>query len=103
MQGLIHEAPQPSPAPKDYPQDEQQRLDHAPAPPPSQISERERAARKMEVDDDYDDSGEEEKKVSINGAASGPGSAAGDIKNTTPTSAGINGMMGPGSKVEGSG
>lgn len=54
----------------------------------------------MDVDDDYDDSGEEEKKLSVNGAASGPSSTAGDMKNTTPTSASINGMMGPTSKAE---
>ncbi|KAI0013208.1 hypothetical protein F4779DRAFT_613737 [Xylariaceae sp. FL0662B] len=100
MQGLIHDGPQPSPAPKDYPQDERQRLDHPSVPAPAQISEPERAARKMDVDDDYDDSGEEEKKVNAGGPTSGPGSTAGD-KNTTPTSASINGMMGPTQKAEG--
>ncbi|KAI1083730.1 hypothetical protein F5B20DRAFT_525194 [Whalleya microplaca] len=100
MQGLIHDGPQPSPAPKDYPSDERQRLEHPPAPAPPQMNEPERAARKMDVDDDYDDSGEEEKKVNVGGPASGPGSTAGD-KNTTPTSASINGMMGPAPKAEG--
>ncbi|KAI1456168.1 TPR-like protein [Annulohypoxylon moriforme] len=102
MQALIHDGPQPSPAPKDYPPpDERQRLEHPAAAAPPQISEPERAARKMDVDDDYDDSGEEEKKVAVNGATSGPSSTAGDLKNTTPTSASINGIMGPAPKAEG--
>lgn len=101
MQGLIHDGPQPSPAPKEYPQDERQRLEHPSAPAPPQMNEPERAARKMDVDDDYDDSGEEEKKVNVNGVVSGPGSSTSDMKNTTPTSASINGMMGPTPKAEG--
>ncbi|KAI1804533.1 TPR-like protein [Daldinia bambusicola] len=101
LPSLIHDGPQPSPAPKDYPPDERQRLEHPAAPTPSQVNEPERAARKMDVDDDYDDSGEEEKKVGINGAASGPSSASGDLKNTTPTNASINGIMGPTPKAEG--
>ncbi|KAI5863499.1 TPR-like protein [Durotheca rogersii] len=100
INGLIHDGPQPSPAPKDYP-DERQRLEHPVAPAPPQINEPERAARKMDVDDDYDDSGEEEKKVNVGGPASGAGSAVGDLKNTTPTSSSINGLMGPAPKVEG--
>ncbi|KAI0025109.1 hypothetical protein F4780DRAFT_722274 [Xylariomycetidae sp. FL0641] len=100
MQGLIHDGPQPSPAAKEYTQEER-RLDHPSAPAP-QMNEPERAARKMEVDDDYDDSGEEEKKVPINGTAPGPGSASGEMKTATPTSAGINGLMGPAPKTEGS-
>jgi hypothetical protein len=66
------------------------------------INEPERAARKMDVDEDYDDSGEEDKKAGVTSAtasASAPGSATSDMKNGTPTSAGINGMMAP--KVEG--
>ncbi|KAI1506475.1 hypothetical protein F5X99DRAFT_364330 [Biscogniauxia marginata] len=101
MQGLIHEVPQPSPAPKDYPPDERQRLDHPPAPAPPRMDEPERAARKMDVDDDYDDSGEEEKKVPVGGPTSGPGSVTGELKTTTPTSAGMNGIMGPTPKAEG--
>ncbi|CAJ2511642.1 Uu.00g072670.m01.CDS01 [Anthostomella pinea] len=99
MQGLIHEAPQPSPAAKEYTQDER-RLEHPPASAP-QMNEPERAARKMDVDEDYDDSGEEEKKPVPAGPTSGPGSATGDMKISTPTSASINGMMGPIPKTEG--
>lgn len=105
MQGIIHEAPQqgpPGPAPS-HAHDERPRNEHpaAPAPPP-QINEPERAARKMDVDEDYDDSGEEEKKVNVaSGPASGPGSNSGEMKNTTPTSAVMNGMMGPAPKTEG--
>lgn len=62
------------------------------------MNEPERAARKMDVDDDYDD--DDEKKNITNGPASGPGSSAGDAKNATPTSASINGMMGPAPKAE---
>ncbi|KAH9907891.1 hypothetical protein F4778DRAFT_719520 [Xylariomycetidae sp. FL2044] len=100
LQSLIHDGPQPSPAAKEYTQDER-RLEHPQAPAPPQISEPERAARKMDVDDDYDDSGEEEKKIGVGGPTSGPGSTSGEMKTTTPTSAGINGMMGPAPKVEG--
>jgi hypothetical protein len=59
------------------------------------VSEPERAARKMEVDEDYDDSAEEDKKAGIvPGPAAGSGSAtASDMKNGTPTSAGISGLM----------
>jgi general transcriptional corepressor CYC8 len=63
------------------------------------MNEPERAARKMDVDEDYDDSGEEDKKANAGpGSASGPGSANGEMKNGTPTSASINGLIGP--KVE---
>lgn len=70
-------------------------MEHPPATHPAIISEPERAARTMEVDEDYDDSGEEDKKVGIvSGSASGPGSAATtEMKNGTPTSASINGIM----------
>lgn len=54
-----------------------------PPPPPQQQHEPERAARKMDIDEEYDDSGEDEKKVPH--PASGPGSASGDMKNTSPT------------------
>lgn len=99
MQNIIHEgAPAPPAAasgPPPPPPEERQRMEHPPAPHPAPINEPERAARKMDVDEDYDDSGEEDKKT-----GSGPGSATGEQKNATPTSAGMNGMMGP--KVEGS-
>ncbi|KAK8130286.1 TPR-containing protein [Apiospora kogelbergensis] len=102
MQGIIHEPPPPSAAPKEYPQDERSRVEHNPTPAPPQLNEPERAARKMDVDEDYDDSGEEEKKVPIGGPTSGPPSAAGDMKITTPTSATMNGMgAGPTPKTEG--
>lgn len=65
------------------------------APPPS---EPERAARKMDVDEDYDDSGEDDKKaVLANGSATE--SASGDSK-TSPTSAGANGSAGVAAKAE---
>lgn len=93
----IHDGPGPQqgPGPKDYPPAEERRMDHPPAPHPSANNEPERAARKMEVDEDYDDSGEEDKKAGIlPGSTSGPASASADMKNGGP-----NGMMGQ--KVEG--
>jgi glucose repression mediator protein len=66
-----------------------------PAPP---AAEPERAARKMDVDEDYDDSGEDEKKaVLANG--SGPSSATGDVK-ASPTTAGVNGSAATSTKTE---
>jgi glucose repression mediator protein len=66
---------------------ERERPEHAIPPPPQiQSEEPERAARKMEVDEDYDDEGDEDKK---GGIVSGPASAAGDAKATSP--AGVNG------------
>ncbi|KAK2677495.1 Tetratricopeptide repeat [Fusarium oxysporum f. sp. vasinfectum] len=62
--------------------------------------EPERAARKMDVDEDYDDSGEDEKKATIVTNGSGPGSAAGDAKTSTPANAGVNGVSGTVTKVE---
>ncbi|TRX89141.1 hypothetical protein FHL15_009954 [Xylaria flabelliformis] len=100
MPGIMHEPPQPSPASKEYPPEDRPRLEHPPAP---QMNEPERAARKMDVDEDYDDSGEEEKKMDKManlGPTSGPASVSGDMKTTTPTSAGMNGMMGPAPKTE---
>ncbi len=104
MQNLIHEGPGPQqgPGPKDYPPaPEERRMEHGPAPhPPNIINEPERAARKMEVDDNYDDSGEDDKKAAgLPGPASGPASASSDMKNGAPTSAGLNGIMGQ--KTEG--
>jgi len=104
MQGIMHESSANGAGPKDYPPEDRSRMEHGPSPPPphpTAINEPERAARKMDVDEDYDDSGEDEKKAGIgSGGASGPGSATSEMKNGTPTSAGINGMMGP--KVEAS-
>lgn len=54
-----------------------------PPPPPPQVHEPERAARKMDIDEEYDDSGEDEKKPVR--PASGPGSTSGEMKNTSPT------------------
>lgn len=99
MQGLMHDAPgpQPGPAKKEYPPGpEERRMEHPPvAHPPAVSNEPERAIRKMEVDEDYDDSGEEDKKGPIApGSATGAGPAApADMKNGTPTGAGINGLM----------
>ncbi|KAI1432358.1 hypothetical protein GGR50DRAFT_689009 [Xylaria sp. CBS 124048] len=100
MTGIMHEVSQPSSASKEYSQDDRPRLEHPPAPAPPQMSEPERAARAMDVDENYDDSGEEEKKAGPGGPTSGSASAAGDMKTTTPTSAGLNGMMASGPKPE---
>lgn len=62
-------------------------------PPPPPPHEPERAARKMDIDEEYDDSGEDEKKVPH--PPSGPGSTSGDMK-TSPTGMMTNG----GPKVE---
>lgn len=103
MQEMMHSGPPSGPPPKEYPSQEESRhrVEHPPAPhPPANLGEPERAARKMDVDEDYDDSGEDDKKLNVaQGQGSGSGSSTGDIKNTTPTSAGINGMLGP--KAEG--
>ena len=95
MQGIIREGPAAGPAPKDFPVEDRQRIEHSAPPHPPAVNEPERAARKMDVDDDYDDSGEDEKKAgAASGPGSGPGSQPGEMKNgTTPTSAGINGMI----------
>jgi len=101
MQNLIHDGPGPQqgPGPRDYPQVDEKRMDQPPPPRPPIVDEPERAARKMEVDEDYDDSGEEDKKAGIlPGPPSGPGSASSEMKNGAPTSAGMNGIMGQ--KVE---
>ncbi|KAJ6441992.1 transcriptional corepressor Cyc8 [Purpureocillium lavendulum] len=96
MQGVSQEKPPAGPAPKeDRPATEQP----APAPAAPAPAEPERAARKMDVDEDYDDSGEDDKKaVLTNGSAPAPGSAEG--KTTTPTSAGVNGSSAPATKTE---
>lgn len=94
--GPHHDGP-PAPPPqsgKDYPMEDQHErgMDHQHPPPTavSQMSEPERAARKMEVDEDYDDDGEDEKKPGLT-SASAPGSAVGEGKNTPPASGGMNG------------
>ena len=100
MQNLIHDGPgsQQGPGAREYPPVDEKRMDHSSATHPP-INEPERAARTMDVDEDYDDSGEEDKKAGIlPGPASGPGSASSEMKNGVPTSAGINGIMGQ--KVE---
>ncbi|KAM0348423.1 hypothetical protein ACHAPU_004396 [Fusarium lateritium] len=97
MSGVVHEKP-PSVAPPK--EDRPPSLEHAPPPRPAPITEPERAARKMDVDEDYDDSGEDEKKAAIVTNGSGPGSAAGDAKTSTPANAGVNGVSGPVPKVE---
>jgi hypothetical protein len=68
-------------------------MEHPPAAHPPIASEPERAARTMDVDENYDDSGEEDKKAGIvSGPAPGSGSAAAaEIKNGTPTTATMNG------------
>jgi hypothetical protein len=54
----------------------------------------------MDVDEDYDDSPEEDKKTGIvsNGPGPTPGSA--DAKTTSPTSAGVNGTTSTVTKTE---
>lgn len=69
-----------------------QRMEQPPPAPtqPAPVSEPERAARKMDVDENYDDDGDEDKKGGIVSAqASGPPSASGDPKTTSPP--GVNG------------
>ncbi|PFH62071.1 hypothetical protein XA68_15279 [Ophiocordyceps unilateralis] len=85
--GPAQEKPQAGPVLKE----ERPAADQVTMPPPAPAAaEPERAARKMDVDEDYDDSGEDDKKaVLTNGSAQGPGSA--DGKTTSPTGAGVNG------------
>jgi glucose repression mediator protein len=68
------------------------------------VGEPERAARKMDVDEDYDDDGEEDKKGGIvSVAGSGPGSSSGDAKTTSPTAINghaVNGVSNGQPKVE---
>ncbi|KAK4115709.1 TPR-like protein [Canariomyces notabilis] len=101
LQGSMHEGPGPQagPVPKEYQSGpDERRMDHS-AGHAAIMGEPERAARKVEFDEDYDDSGEEDKKAGVvSGPASGPSSAS-EMKNATPTSAGINGIMGQ--KVDG--
>lgn len=60
-------------------------------PPPATNAEPERAARKMDVDEDYDDSGEDDKKAAAITNGSAPGASSAEAKTSTPTSAGVNG------------
>lgn len=94
MQNLMHEGPGPQAGPlkKDYQSGtEERRMEHPPI-----VNEPERAARKMDVDEDYDDNSEEDKKAGAapSSASGSAPSAASEIKNGTPTSAGINGIVG---------
>ena len=68
-------------------------MEHPPVPHAPMASEPERAARKMEVDEDYDDDGDDEKKPGIvPGPTSGSGPAtAPEMKNGTPTTTTMNG------------
>ncbi|AEO61745.1 hypothetical protein MYCTH_2071423 [Thermothelomyces thermophilus ATCC 42464] len=95
MQGLMHEGPgaQAGPAKKEYQSGpEERRLEHPPAAS-SIVGEPERAARAMEVDENYDDSGEEDKKTGI---VPGPSSSSGatataEVKNGPSATANMNG------------
>lgn len=90
VQGVVQEKSHAGPPLKEErPATEQANL---PAPPPA-ASEPERAARKMDVDEDYDDSGEDDKKaVHANGSAAATGPT--DGKTSTPANAGVNGSSG---------
>lgn len=90
MQGVVHEKT-PVATPKE------ERPPPIAAPP---VAEPERAARKMDVDEDYDDSGEDEKKTGALANGSGPGSASGEVKTSTPSSAGVNGATAAAATVE---
>ncbi|KAI5466869.1 hypothetical protein BGZ63DRAFT_398500 [Mariannaea sp. PMI_226] len=91
----VHDKPSAAPTKEERTQS----LDHTPASRPAPPAETERAARKMEVDEDYDDSGEDEKKAGVVSNGSGPASNAGDSK-TVATSVSVNGVSGPATKVE---
>ncbi|EGS23748.1 uncharacterized protein CTHT_0004500 [Thermochaetoides thermophila DSM 1495] len=100
MQGLIHDGPSaqagPGPVKKEYPTSgpEERRIEHPPASLPPMTNEPERAARKMDVDEDYDDSGEEDKKTGPAPASSSGPSTAGELKNgASSASTSINGIM----------
>lgn len=63
-------------------------------------SEPERAARQMDVDEDYDDSPEDEKKPAAVANGSFPTSGPGDIKMTSPASVGVNGSSSAATKTD---
>jgi glucose repression mediator protein len=57
----------------------------------------------VDVNENYDEDDEEDKKGGIVGTnGSGPASASADGKTSTPTSGGINGVAGTAPKVEAS-
>ncbi|KAL6867952.1 hypothetical protein J3F83DRAFT_82544 [Trichoderma novae-zelandiae] len=96
MTGVVHEKPNPPVVPKEEPRAEQA-PPARPAPPPA--SEPERAARKMDVDEDYDDSGEDEKKAVLTNG-SGPPPASGDLKAPTSSANNVNAASGTAPKSE---
>ncbi|EHK98143.1 putative General transcriptional corepressor ssn6 [Glarea lozoyensis 74030] len=112
----VQELPPPPapPAIKDYGAEERERererMERPPPPtsqaPPPPVGEPERASRKMDIDEDYDDSGEEDKKGGIvSGSGSGPASTSGEVKATSPAVVnghGTNGVVNGGPKVEAS-
>jgi hypothetical protein len=102
MQGILHSVPPPSTAPpvvggpgpssgpprEDYIKEERGTHEHAPAggrPVPPSMHEPERAARSVEVSDNYDDSEDDDKKGILAGGSGGPTSAGPDKKTTSPT------------------
>lgn len=87
---------QPGPPPKE----ERPASEQAPTAVAPISAEPERAARKMDVDEDYDDSPEEDKKTGIVANGSGPPSGSSDAKATSPASAGVNGTSGAATKTE---
>lgn len=93
-----HDKPQAPVAPKEERPTPHEQSAPARAAPP--VAEPERAARKMEVDEDYDDSGEDDKKAAVLTNGSAPGSTSGEIKTSTPATASVNGASGPVPKVE---
>ncbi|PHH68080.1 hypothetical protein CDD82_859 [Ophiocordyceps australis] len=97
MSGIVQEQSQTGSVAK---KEERPPADTAPASSQaSGAAEPERAARKMDVDEDYDDSGEDDKKaVLANGAAQT--SSSQDGKTSTPSSAGVNGSSGAAPKTE---
>lgn len=91
------EKTQAGPTPKEErPSSEQTSL--AAAPPV--VSEPERAARKMDVDEDYDDIPEDEKKNASTVVGSAPTTGAADAKTSSPSTTGVNGTSGSASKTK---
>ncbi|KAL2160375.1 hypothetical protein VTH06DRAFT_1548 [Thermothelomyces fergusii] len=93
MQGLMHEGPGTQVGPKKEYQSgpEERRLEHPPATS-SMVGEPERAARAMEVDENYDDSGEEDKKTGIvpGPSSSSSATATSEAKNGPSTTTNMN-------------
>ncbi|KAH7321124.1 hypothetical protein B0I35DRAFT_428626 [Stachybotrys elegans] len=97
MQGVTHEK---APAPVTPKEERPASMEQA-APRTAPVSaEPERAARKIEVNEDYDDSGEDEKKAAVLTNGSGSASTTADVKTSTPSSASVNGASGPATKTE---